>query len=111
MNWSTYSFWFEVAVVSIIYTVGNITFGHFEEQTPKVRRVGKYMLTLILICLLSIYFGRTIAMIVLALFLLPVLYIHGCYLPNKKGINGWTGEPKSKYYEFRGWDKDIFKNQ
>jgi len=22
-------------------------------------------------------------------------------------INGWTGEPKSKYYEFRGWDKPI----
>jgi hypothetical protein len=27
----------------------------------------------------------------------------------KKGINGWTGEPKSKYYEYRKWDKDIFK--
>jgi hypothetical protein len=28
----------------------------------------------------------------------------------KKGINGWTGEPKSKYYDFRGWDKNIFGN-
>jgi len=36
--------------------------------------------------------------------------VHGYILPRKKGINGWTGEPKSKYYEFRGWDKNIFKD-
>ncbi len=29
-------------------------------------------------------------------------------LPKKKGINGWTGEPKGRYYEFRKWDKNIF---
>jgi hypothetical protein len=29
--WSTNSLWFEVAIVSIIYAVGNIVFGHFEE--------------------------------------------------------------------------------
>ena len=109
--WSTDSLWFEIAIVSIIYALGNIIFGHFEEQTAKVRRIGKYIVTLILICVLSIYFGRTVAMIVLAFFFLPFLYIHGYYLPKKKGINGWTGEPKSKYYEFRGWDKDIFKEQ
>ena len=43
--WSTDSLWFEIAVVSIIYAVGNITMGHFEERTPKARRVGKYVLT------------------------------------------------------------------
>ncbi len=47
-------------------------------------------------------------MALLALFFIPVIYIHGFYLP-RKGINGWTGEPKSKYYEFRKWDKNIFK--
>src|SRR5258708_22258642 len=30
------------------------------------------------------------------------------FVGQKKGINGWTGEPKSKYYEFRKWNKDIF---
>jgi hypothetical protein len=54
--------------------------------------------------------GRTVAMLFLAAFLIPLAYIHGYYLPKKKGINGWTGEPKSKYYDFRGWDKDIFKD-
>lgn len=107
--WATDSLWFEIAIVSIIYAVGNIAFGHFEEQTPKIRRIGKYILTLIIICMLSIYVGRTAAMILLGVFLIPILYIHGYYLPKKKGINGWTGEPKSKYYEFRGWDKNIFK--
>jgi hypothetical protein len=108
--WSTNSLWFEIALVSIIYAVGNIVFGHFEERTPKVCRVGKYLLTLVLICVLSLLFGRTVAMIVLAGFSLPLLYVHGYYLPRKKGINGWSGEPKSRYYEFRGWDKDIFKD-
>jgi hypothetical protein len=106
--WSTDSLWFEVAIVSIIFAVGNMTFGHFEEQTPKVRRVGKYILITIIVCLVSVYLGRTVSMLILASFILPFLYIHAYYLPTKKGINGWTGEPKSKYYEFRGWDKNIF---
>jgi hypothetical protein len=92
----------------MIYAIGNMVMGHFEEQTPKIRRVGKYLLTLVLICVLSVLFGRPVAMIVLGIFFLPVLYVHVYYLPKKKGINGWTGEPKSKYYEFRKWSKDLF---
>jgi len=30
--------------------------------------------------------------------------VHAIWLPSK-GINGWTGEPKDKYYELRGWPK------
>lgn len=108
--WTTESLWFEIAVVSIIYALGNILMGHFEERTPKIRRVGKYLLTLMLVCSISVYFGRINSMIFLSLFIVPLLYVHGYYLPKKKGINGWTGEPKSKYYEFRKWDKNIFSN-
>lgn len=104
----TTTLWFEISIVSIIYALGNILMGQFEEQTPKIRRVGKYILTLLVVCLLSVYFGRPIAMFFLALFILPLVYVHGYFLPKKKGINGWTGEPKSKYYEFRKWNKDIF---
>ena len=107
--WTTDSLWFEVAIVSIIYAIGNIVFGHFEEQTPRWRRIGKYFLTVGIIIAVSFYFGRMVAMVLLSAFIFPFLYIHGFYLPKKKGINGWTGEPKSKYYDFRGWDKDIFK--
>jgi len=106
--WVTDSLWFEVAIVSIIFAFGNILFGHFEERTNKTRRVGKYILITVLICVLSFYLGRTVAMVILSLSLIPLLYVHAYYLPKKKGINGWSGEPKSRYYEFRGWDKNIF---
>src|SRR5258706_10822878 len=98
--WATDSLWFEIAIVSIIYALGNITFGQFEEQTPKWRRAGKYILTLIIITTLSVYCSRIVAMVVLGSFIVPFLYIHGYYLPKKKGINGWIGEPKTKYYDF-----------
>ncbi len=106
--WTTDSLWFEIAIVSAIFAVGNMVMGHFEERTPKPRRVAKYILVTALICGLSVWLGRPVAMTVLGLTILPLLYIHGYYLPKKKGINGWTGEPKSKYYEFRNWNKDIF---
>jgi hypothetical protein len=106
--WTTSSLWFEVAIVSAVFALGNILFGHFEEQTPKLRRIGKFLLALLIVATLSYYLGRTTAMIFLGASFLPVVYIHGFYLPRRKGIDGWTGEPKSKYYEFRGWDKNIF---
>lgn len=106
--WTTESLWFEIAIVSMIYALGNILMGHFEERTPKIRRVAKYLLTLLIICGISVFFGRAAAMILLVCFIFPLIYVHGYFLPKKKGINGLTGEPKSKYYEFRNWDKDIF---
>ena len=81
-----------------------------KKEHQNLEGVGKYILTLIIVCLISVYLGRTVAMSFLAFFLIPLVYVHGYILPRKKGINGWTGEPKSKYYEFRGWDKNIFKD-
>jgi hypothetical protein len=105
--WNTDSLWLEIAVVTIFFLLGHIYFGHFEERSPKWRKLAKYIATLAIIISLSIFFGRTVAFVVLGVALLPVVYIHGVILP-RKGINGWTGEPKGKYYEFRGWDKNIF---
>jgi len=106
--WTTDSLWFEIAIVSIIFALGNIIFGVFEERTPRLRKVVKYLVTMVLVCGISFYFGRTISMSLLGSLFLPVLYIHAYYLPIKKGINGWTAEPKARYYEFRKWNKDIF---
>jgi peptidoglycan/LPS O-acetylase OafA/YrhL len=105
--WNTNSLWFEVSIVTCFFLLGNIFLGHFEERSPKLRKLFKYLLTLAIILILSIYLGRTVALLVLGLSLLPIIYIHGVVLP-RKGINGWTAEPKSKYYDFRGWDKNIF---
>jgi hypothetical protein len=108
--WQTNTLWFEVAIVSIVLLLGHISFGHFEERSPKRRKLLKAIAAYIIVISISIAFGRTVAFTVLGLWLIPVLYIHGILLP-KNGINGWTGKPKSKYYEFRGWSKDIFKEE
>ena len=105
--WNTDTLWFEVSIVTFFFLIGNIFLGHFEERSPKWRKLVKYIVTLIIIISISIFFGRTISLLILGLSLIPVFYVHGILLP-KKGINGWTGEPKSKYYDFRGWDKNIF---
>ncbi|MBA4057646.1 MAG: hypothetical protein C0490_23225 [Marivirga sp.] len=108
--WETTSLWLEVAVVSSTIALGHIFLGHFEERTPRLRKFLKYLLALSLVIGLSLLFGRTVALTIYCLLFVPVLYIHGVLLP-KKGINGWTGEPKSKYYEYRKWDKNIFKHE
>ena len=101
--WNTNTLWVEIAVITLFFLLGHIYFGHFEERSPKWRKLVKYIVTLAIILSLSVFFGRTVAFVVLGIALLPVVYIHGVVLP-KKGINGWTEEPKGKYYEFRGWD-------
>ena len=96
--WNTDTFWFEIALVSIFYLLGNIFLGHFEERSPNWRKLAKYLVTVAIIIALSQFFGRAVALIALGLTLIPVFYVHAIVLP-KKGINGWTGEPKAKYYE------------
>lgn len=105
--WETDTLWFEVAIVSMVIALGNIFFGHFEERSPRFRKFLKYIALLIVILALSYFISRSFAMWFLAFWIIPLVYVHGYLLP-KKGINGWTAEPREKYYEFRGWDKDIF---
>jgi hypothetical protein len=96
------SLWFEVAVVTSIFAFGGFFFGHFEERTPRWMRVLKLLLFVAVVVGLSAFVGRAWAFGVLGLVLIGVVYIHAIWLPSK-GINGWTGEPKDKYYELRGW--------
>lgn len=105
--WNMDTLWLEVSVVTFILLMGHIFWAHFEERSPAWRKVLKYFVTLAIVLTLSVYFGRAVAFGVLALAFVPVVYIHGVVLP-RRGINGWTGEPKARYYEMRGWDKNIF---
>lgn len=108
--WDINTIWFEVSVVCGTFVLGHILLGHFEERTPKLWKFAKFVGALILVISLSKWFGQSIALLVYGLLYLPVLWIHLIYLP-KKGINGWTGEPKSKYYDLRKWDRDIFEDK
>ena len=103
--WDINTYWFDIAVVSFIYAIGNILMGHFEEHTPKWRRVLKYLLSICIIIAIIHFSNRYVAYGVIGLMFAFAIYVHAIALP-KKGINGWTAKPKDKYYEFRGWDKE-----
>src|SRR5687768_12049446 len=105
--WNTNTLWFDTSIVTLFFLFGHIFFSHFEERSPKWRKVAKYIVTMVIMLSISGFAGRVYAFSLLGLAVLPVIYVHAVLLP-RKGINGWTGEPKSKYYDFRGWDKNIF---
>jgi hypothetical protein len=94
--------WLEVAILTTIFAIGNILFAHFEECTPKWRKVAKVFLSIGLTILITETLGRLWFYVLLAAMSSAVLLIHAWWLP-KHGINGWTAEPKEKYYAFRGW--------
>ena len=94
--------WFEIAIVANIFAVGNILFGHFEAGTPRWRRLLKMVLVTAIAVALSRYLGRVWFWAFLGGLLLPAVYIHVWWLPSR-GVNGWTCEPKQRYYELRGW--------
>lgn len=102
--WNTDSLWFEVAIISTLTAVGAMLLGHFEEQTSKWKKVLKLLISIVVITTISATLGRLWSFGFLSLMILAVLFIHLIWLP-RKGINGWTGEPKDKYYELRGWKK------
>lgn len=102
--WQANSLWFEVAIVMTITGVGSILFGHFEEHKPKWRRLLKITIILAAVLAISATIGRIWAFGLLAVLLLLVLFLHAWWLP-KHGVNGWTGEPREKYYELIGHKK------
>lgn len=102
MNWSTESLWFEVALVSTLTAVGTIVLGHFEAGKPRWKRVLKLFVSIGIVVLISATLGRGWAFAFLGALFTAVIYIHAIWLPGK-GINGWTAEPKEKYYKLRGW--------
>jgi len=92
----------DLAAVAAILIFGNIAFRHFDPHLPPWRRIAKVLVTLALTAVVSYYFGRKGVMIGFGLAMLPVIFVHGIWLP-RHGVNGWTGEPREKYYALRGW--------
>jgi hypothetical protein len=94
--------WMELAIVFAIFSIGNILFGHFELHTPRSKRIAKQILFVALTALIYLTLGRPWSWLWLAVPLLFAVYVHAIALP-RRGINGWTGEPKALYYALRGW--------
>lgn len=99
--WHTDTLWFDVAMVMSIFAIGSILFGHFEEHKPKLRRVAKVVAVLGGVLALSAAGQRGIAYTMIVALGLGAAYVHLRWLP-KHGINGWTGEPKQRYYDLLG---------
>lgn len=92
----------DIAVVAAILLAGNILFRHFDPHLPLWRRLLKVLVILTATAVISYYFGRTGVIIAFVIAFIPVIYIHAIWLP-RHGVNGWTGEPRDKYYALRGW--------
>lgn len=99
--WSTQTIWFDIAVVMGIFAVGGILLGHFEQHKPKALRLLKIALVVGLTAGLSSAGLRWVAYSLIGALGLAAAYVHIWWLPSH-GINGWTGEPKDKYYELLG---------
>ena len=92
----------DVGVTAVLLVFGNVLFRHFEPRMPWWRRVVKVGVILALTAVISHYLGRTGVIIAFGMALLPAIYIHAIWLP-RHGVNGWTAEPRAKYYALRGW--------
>ncbi len=95
-------YWFELAVTCGLICIGNIMLQQFAEGVPKWWRVAKMFLGGAISVCVSATAGREWFFGLLGLVTVAVLVIHCWWLP-KKGINGWTAEPREKYYALRGW--------
>jgi hypothetical protein len=91
-----YARWFDVAAFSTLWVVLLLVFGHFEQHKPPWRRLGKFAVLLVLLLVVAETAGRLVAYGVLGLLLMAGASLHFTVL-SKRGINGWTGEPRDRF--------------
>ncbi len=101
MNFAS-PYWFEVAVVFGLCAVGGIMLRAFAECEPRLRCIAKVLLGGVIAVAISATAGRGWFFVALGAVAVAVIVIHAWWLP-RQGINGWTAEPKEKYYALRGW--------
>jgi hypothetical protein len=101
--WRTDTYWFDVAVITSFLMLGHMFLGRFSEHQSRWLRLLKSVVGVVLIVGTSVVFGRRWAWVLIGAICLGVLVIHGWWLP-KKGVNGWTAEPRDRYYALLGRD-------
>ena len=103
--WSTDTYWFDVALVALLFALGNILFGHFEAHRSPWVRVAKLVVGLPALVAIAATAGREWFYAVGAAWLVAIAVIHGWWLP-KQGVDGWTAAPKERYFALRGLGPD-----
>ncbi len=103
--WRTDTYWFDVAIMALLFALGNILFGHFEAHRSPWRRVVKMAIGLPLFVGLSVVAGRGWMYALMGATLVALVVVHGWWLP-KHGVNGWTAEPRERYFALLGLGPD-----
>jgi hypothetical protein len=101
--WRTDTYWFDVAVATTVLMLGHLGFGRFVEYQSRGRRLLKSLAGLALLVGTSVWAGRAWMYALLAAMGVGVLVVHGWWLP-RRGVNGWTAEPRDRYYALMGLD-------
>ena len=101
--WRTDTYWFDVALTTSLWLIGYLCFARFAEHQPPWRRFLKLVLGVSLIVGTSVFAGRYWFFALLGVILIGVVVIHAWWLP-RNGVNGWTAEPRARYYELIGFD-------
>jgi hypothetical protein len=101
--WRTDTPWFDVALIATLLAFGNAWFGRFAEHEPRWRRTAKIVVGLTLFTGVSVAAGRGWMYAAVAVTLAAVTVVHAWWLP-KHGVNGWTAEPRERYYALLGLD-------
>jgi hypothetical protein len=88
--------------MALLLAVGNVVFWRFDPRQPLWCRILKVVVTLASTAAVFRYLGTVGVIVWFAIVILPIVYIHGIWLA-RHGVNGWTAEPREKYYVLRGW--------
>jgi hypothetical protein len=101
--WRTDTHWFDVTIATTVLMLGHLYFGRFEEHRPRWRRLLKSLLVIAMLVGTSAWAGRGWMFALLGAMTAGVLVIHAWWLP-RHGVNGWTAEPRDRYYALFGLD-------
>lgn len=101
--WHTDTHWFDVAVVTSVLMLGHLCFGRFVEYQSRGRRLFKSVAGIAILVGASAWAGRAWMYVLLAAVGAGLLVVHGWWLP-RRGVNGWTAEPRDRYYALMGLD-------
>ena len=101
--WRTDTYWFDVAIATSVLMLGHLYFGRFEEHRPRWRRLLKSLVLVAAMVGTTAWAGRAWMFVFLGVIAVGVLIIHAWWLP-RQGVNGWTAEPRDRYYALVGLD-------
>ena len=101
--WRTDTYWFDVAIATTGLMLGHLCFGRFVEHRPRWRRLLKSLIGVAMVVGTTAWAGRGWMFGLLGSIAIGVLVVHGWWLP-RNGVNGWTAEPRDRYYALLGLD-------